>query len=84
MPRYTYRCDSCMDIFAVQHSMKEKLETCEKCFGNLNRVPSSFSHGELRSDNSTSKQRVEKYIEECKDQLDDFKKDSLRKEYNND
>ena len=84
MPRYTYECGSCQDVFSALHSMKEKLETCEKCGESLKRIPSNFSHATLRSDNSTSKQRVEKYIEECKEQLSGFKDETLRKEYNSD
>ena len=84
MPRYTYECGSCMDTFTIRHSMKEKLEICERCSGSLIRVPSDFSHGEQRAAGSTPEQRVEKHIEDHREQLDDFKSESSKKEYNDD
>jgi len=31
MPRYSYRCNSCLKDFMVIHSFKEKLKDCPKC-----------------------------------------------------
>lgn len=31
MPRYTYRCEQCEDVFETVHSMKECLTDCIKC-----------------------------------------------------
>jgi len=39
MPKYIYCCDECKNIFEIVHSMKEKLEICDKCKGSLSRVP---------------------------------------------
>ncbi len=43
MPRYTYRCDKCENILETAHSIKEKLEICEECDGELIRIPSEIS-----------------------------------------
>ena len=43
MPRYTYKCNECEELFEVTHSMSIKLEDCELCENTktLTRIPSS-------------------------------------------
>ena len=41
MPRYTYKCDSCKEVFEVGHGMFFEQEKCIKCHshGDLIKVP---------------------------------------------
>ncbi len=39
MARYDYRCESCGDVFEVEHGMTERPEvTCPVCGGNASKV----------------------------------------------
>jgi putative FmdB family regulatory protein len=74
MPRYTYRCDECEEVFEVNHSMSNRLEDCELCenTGSLTRVPSStFITTNLRTtkDNKKVGDVVKEHIEESKKEL---------------
>ena len=31
MPRYTYKCEKCENVFQTRHSINEKLEKCPAC-----------------------------------------------------
>ena len=72
MPRYTYLCDECEGVFNIAHSIKEKLEVCEECEGQLTRVPSqTFINTQQRSAARNHKvgDVVKNYIEETKKEL---------------
>lgn len=38
MPRYEYKCKKCDESFEVTHGIDDKVETCEKCGGDVRRV----------------------------------------------
>ena len=38
MPRYDYKCKKCGESFEVTHGIGEKVESCEKCGGEVRRV----------------------------------------------
>ena len=74
MPRYTYKCDECEEVFETSHSMSIKLEDCELC-GNvesLTRVPSSTfitTNTSSTKDNKKVGDLVKEHIEESKKEL---------------
>jgi len=74
MPRYTYRCDECEEVFEVNHSMNMKLKDCELCesVGSLVRIPSTtFITTTTKStkDNKKVGDVVNGHIEESKKEL---------------
>ena len=74
MPRYTYRCDECEEVFEINHSMSIKLKDCELCgsLESLTRVPSStFITTKLASTKDDKKvgDLVKEHIEESKKEL---------------
>ncbi len=74
MPRYTYRCDECEEVFEVNHSMSVKLKDCDLCGGleTLTRVPSTtFITSATTStiDNKKVGDVVKEHIEESKKEL---------------
>ena len=79
MPKYTYKCKECEDIFEISHSMSERLTDCEKCntIESLIKVPVKVSS--LYKDNTTGKV-VEKHIEEAKRDLEEEKRNLEKKE----
>mgnify|MGYP003129973013 FL=1 len=87
MPKYFYKClsDECKQVFEVVHSMKEKLDTCLHCSGNVERVPMNTVSVFKNSSNEKSKQKtgsvVKKSIEEFKQDLKDEKKRLREIEY---
>jgi len=38
LPRYEYKCKKCDESFEVTHGIDDKVETCEKCGGEVRRV----------------------------------------------
>ena len=72
MPKYTYRCGGCEEIFEVVHSIKKKLEICEECEGFLIRIPSrAFVHSGQKKAPTNHKvgDLVKDHIEESKREL---------------
>ena len=74
MPRYTYRCNECEEVFEINHSMSIKLKDCELCDSedSLTRVPSStFITTKVASnkDNKKVGDVVKDHIEETKKDL---------------
>ena len=73
MPRYTYRCDECEEVFEVNHSMSIKLKDCELCgsVDSLVRVPSStfITTTTTTKDNKNVGDVVKDHIEESKKDL---------------
>jgi putative FmdB family regulatory protein len=73
MPRYTYRCDECEEVFEVNHSMSIKLKDCELCesVDTLTRVPSStfITTTIATKDNKKVGDVVKDHIEESKKDL---------------
>ncbi len=77
MPHYTYRCDECGGVFAVFHSMKEKLTDCEDCelTDTLERVPSSFS---MHIKEKPAGKVVKSFIEDAREEVKEEKKKMTR------
>jgi putative FmdB family regulatory protein len=73
MPRYTYKCDECEEVFEVSHSMSIKLKDCELCesVDSLTRVPSStfITTTTTTKDNKKVGDVVKDHIEETKKDL---------------
>ena len=73
MPRYTYRCDECEEVFEVNHSMSIKLKDCELCesVDTLTRVPSStfITTTVTTKDDKRVGDVVKEHIEESKKDL---------------
>lgn len=74
MPRYTYRCEECEEVFEVSHSMSIKLSDCDLCKSaeSLTRVPSTtFITTKLPSTRDDKKvgDVVKEHIEESKKEL---------------
>ena len=73
MPRYTYRCDECEEVFEINHSMSIKLKDCELCesVDSLMRVPSStfITTTTTTKDNKKVGDVVKDHIEESKKDL---------------
>lgn len=76
MPRYTYECETCKEVFDLVHSMSNKAarrEDCEKeCL--LKKIPAELTI--LNSNSDESGNRVGTIV---KDSIEEFKKD-LNKE----
>jgi putative FmdB family regulatory protein len=74
MPRYTYRCEQCEDIFEVVHSMKEHLTDCAHCneTETLVRIP-AITFIKSNEPFAPSGQKVgalvEQHIREAKEEL---------------
>ena len=74
MPRYTYKCSECEEVFEINHSMSIKLKDCELCesLESLTRVPSSTF---ITTNSATTKgdkkvgDVVKNHIEESKKEL---------------
>ena len=85
MPRYTYRCDECEEVFEVNHSMSIKLKDCQLCesLDSLIRVPSStFITTNVIStkDNKKVGDVVNDHIEEAREEVAK-EKEKMKQEY---
>ena len=70
MPRYTYRCKSCVREFEVFHGMSERIESCDECSGALFRVPSAtFTTMKTAAKNKTG-QVVKEFIEDAREEIE--------------
>jgi putative FmdB family regulatory protein len=73
MPRYTYKCNECEEVFEINHSMDIKLKDCELCesLESLTRVPSStfITTNITTKDNKKVGDVVKNHIEEAKKEL---------------
>jgi len=81
VPKYLYRCESCGEQYNIRHSIKEKRETCEKCeTKTLIRVP-TYSGNHKIKDTKKAGDLVNKYIENAKEEIKDYKEELKRVEY---
>ena len=69
MPRYTYRCRTCISEFEVFHGMSEKLENCEECSGRLFKVPSVAFTTKKTTGTEKPGQVVKEFIEDAKEEI---------------
>jgi len=70
MPRYAYRCKTCMSEFEVFHGMSEKLKNCEECSGVLFRVPSTTFTTTKTSATEKPGQMVKEFIQDAKEEIE--------------
>ena len=70
MPRYTYRCRTCVREFEVFHGMSEKLENCDECSGVLFRVPSTTFTTTKTSTTEKPGQVVKEFIQDAKEEIE--------------
>ncbi len=86
MPRYTYRCEQCEDVFETVHSMKECLTDCIKCEEQetLVRVPAMTFIKTNASPAPTGNKvgaLVEQHIREAREELNREKSDLQTADY---
>ena len=76
MPRYTYECETCKEVFDLVHSMSHKPEQRDECKDEceLNKVPAK-----LTILNSNSDEAGNKVGTVVKDSIEEFRQD-LKKE----
>ena len=76
MPRYTYECETCKEVFDLVHSMSHKPEKRDDCKDEceLNKVPTK-----LTILNSNSDEAGNKVGTVVKDSIEEFRQD-LNKE----
>tara|TARA_Y100000004_G_C8825806_1_gene373961 strand:+ start:441 stop:710 length:270 start_codon:yes stop_codon:yes gene_type:complete len=89
MPRYTYECKACGNVFLSMHSFSERLTDCEKCGGKdtLKRVIptiSSYSKKENRDGPKKAGALVDSKISEFKEDLKKEKKKLRESDYESD
>ena len=78
MPRYTYHCEICDNVFEYYHGMKEKISECELCKQqSLLKLP-HFSGTIKKEVKQKPGSIVESYIEEAREEIRK-EKDQLKK-----
>jgi predicted nucleic acid-binding Zn ribbon protein len=76
MPRYTYSCGTCGDVFSISHLITEKLTICIECHTNntLTRVPSVLKRiGNKASASEKPGAIVKEFIEQTRQEVKDQK-----------
>ncbi len=78
MPRYTYRCDSCKEVFEINHGMFFEQQECIKCHksGTLEKVP--IFNIKRTSDEESKKKTgsiVDEFIKDAKKELKEQRRD---------
>ena len=84
MPKYTYACEECKEVYEVFHGMSETLETCDYCGSKkIIKKPSMFSLDKKEKDKQVGdlvKEAIKNFREELNEQKKDLKKDYVRKD----
>ena len=84
MPRYSYRCSECEEIFTVFHGMSESVETCELCGAeeHFERVYDTINIKKTVSNTNPqgAPERVKEFIEESRRELKKHQEET-RKEH---
>ena len=89
MPKYTYKCDSCEQVFDVRHSFEEECVTCLMCGATEKptRVPASVffaqNHAQSPSDQPPGV-AVKRAIEEAREDLKADREALRGREYKDD
>ena len=79
MPRYTYQCDKCEEVFNVFHSIKEKKEHCDcGAEGSLKRLPSMPLV--IQSSDNSAAQKVHNHIKSAKEELERDREERKKEE----
>lgn len=82
MPLYAYKCDACDHDFKVFHGMDDKQENCTKCSSiSIKKQFPASNNIKVETNNSGPKQRIEKYIEETREAIEQQVAEA-RKDYN--
>lgn len=83
MPRYTYKCNECDEIFEVVHSMSERLTHCEQCntIESLVKIPHQIAT--QFKDKEVGKV-IDSYIEEAKEEIREEKRRLQEQDWNSD
>ncbi len=72
MPRYSYKCLACENVFDIFHSMSEEIEKhyCEQCAGEqeVKKVPASFFSFEKSDVGKVVREHIRSAKEELKEQ----------------
>ena len=76
MPRYTYKCDDCLEAFDVVHGMNDEHYTCGFCHSNKIRKVPQMPHVARKQSTKGSKvgDEVKRAIEENRDLLKEERK----------
>lgn len=82
MPRYCYECKECGESYEIFHNMGEVKSDCEICGKeeSLIKIPALFTLDVKGKNESSAKQRVEQFISEAKEELQQHRIES-REEY---
>jgi putative FmdB family regulatory protein len=81
MPFYEYFCKPCRETYKTFHGIEEKCTTCPKCESNeVSKVIPKLSWKYESKKEASAGQRVEKFIEESREILEQDKKES-RQDY---
>ena len=81
MPRYTYHCEKCDNIFEYYHTMSEKKTECEVCKEQtLLKLP-HFSGTIKKQSTEKVGSIVESYIEETREEIRREKQDMRNKDF---
>ena len=76
MPRYTYKCDDCLEVFDVVHGMNDEHYTCGFCHSNKIRKMPQMPHVTRKQSTKGSKvgDDVKRAIEENRELLKEERK----------
>lgn len=78
MPTYAYRCNDCGTDFKAFHGVDDKQPGCVKCLSvSVQRVYLPFRVAQVAGD-SGAQRRVEKFIEESRESLQEQLKEVTR------
>lgn len=79
MPFYSYSCEACGENFKVFHGMNEEQDHCIVC-GASDSITRVYDKISLKNnfDKSTSSQRVNQFIEDSREVLEQQKRDASK------
>ena len=85
MPRYVYRCDSCLGHFQIRHGMSEKQEECTICnsVGFLVRVPQMPFTVKKDAQEVKVGETTKDFIEQNKELIQTMKQEARNTTYDN-
>ena len=78
MPRYTYRCENCKEVFEVNHGMFFEQERCTRChsIGQLTKIPNFTIKKQTESNSKKATGAiVDEFIKDAKKDLKQQRKE---------
>jgi len=75
MPTYDYFCESCQKKFTLRHSVKEEVNECKICHGEINKIV-NFSNITISKKNENPSSES---LKEAERDLKELKKEIKRK-----